>query len=186
MHKDKQEIIHQPLQPGDFHLTRYREIPDVGLLLDQTVRLVNSYLEPLGNVRITGSMVSNYVKQKIIPRPVKKLYYRGQIAALIFIALSKTVLSLEDTAKFLQLQQRTYPEDVAYDYFCDHLEQGLLKRQLITGPATTTGLNSPEPADTGKTEAKNTEAYLLDCLVTAITDSLHLQYCIAKAELPPL
>ncbi len=218
MNTEKQELM-----PGqwadDFHLVRYREIPDVGLLLDQTVRLVNSYLEPLGNVRITGSMVSNYVKQKILPRPVKKLYYRGQIAALIFIALSKTVLSLEDTTKFLQLQKHSYPEDVAYDYFCRHLEKGLRTRfsdpeagvetgrevpgrdragQDSAGPEDTNAETKtararisfgseikkdpgtePEPGASDETDA----AYLLDCLVTAITDSLHLQYCIARAEL---
>ena len=48
-----------------FRLPRYREIPDVGLYLDQTVKYVNRYLAPLGCMEITSSMVSNYVKKSV-------------------------------------------------------------------------------------------------------------------------
>ena len=44
---------------GDFRLPRYHEIPDVGLYLDQTVKYINRYLEPLGCMELTASMVSN-------------------------------------------------------------------------------------------------------------------------------
>ena len=54
-----------------FHLPRYHEIPDVGLFLEQTVRLINQYLYPLGGLELTPSMVSNYVKNKIIAPPAK-------------------------------------------------------------------------------------------------------------------
>ena len=83
-------------------LPYYTDIPDVGLLLDQTARLINGYLEPLDDISITNSMISNYVKHQIIARPVKKLYYREQIASLIFIAIAKTVLSLEDISSLLE------------------------------------------------------------------------------------
>ena len=44
-----------------FRLPRYEQIPDVGLYLEQTVRYVNSFLAPLGEVELTASMASNYV-----------------------------------------------------------------------------------------------------------------------------
>ena len=52
-------------QISEFRMPRYREIPDVGLYLDQTVKYMNRYLAPLGCMEITTSMVSNYVRRGI-------------------------------------------------------------------------------------------------------------------------
>ena len=41
-------------------------------------------------------MVSNYVKKGILSHPVKKKYTRDQIASLLYIVVSKTVLSMEN------------------------------------------------------------------------------------------
>ena len=111
----------------EYRLPRYKEIPDVGLLLDQVARLVNSYLEPYQDIRLTNSMISNYVKHDIIARPVKKLYYREQIASLIFIAVAKTVLSLDDIVTLLHIQRQNHTPEAAYDRFCDSFEQELHK-----------------------------------------------------------
>ena len=43
-------------------LPEYREIPDVGLYLDQAVKYINGILEPYPDLQVTGSMLSNYVK----------------------------------------------------------------------------------------------------------------------------
>ena len=114
-----------PARIEEFRLPRYREIPNVGLYLDQTVKYINSYLAPLGNMEITASMVSNYVKKGLIPNPVKKQYGRDLVAYLFFIAVAKSVLSLDALSVFLRLQQRTYPLQKAYDYFCDEFENVL-------------------------------------------------------------
>ena len=110
----------------DFHLPRYQEIPDVGLYLVQAAKYINSSLMPLGDGMLTGSMISNYVKKGLIGNPVKKQYSRDQVAYLFFIAVAKNVLSLDALACFLQLQQRTYPLEKAYNYFCRELENLLL------------------------------------------------------------
>lgn len=55
-----------------FHIPRLHEIPDVGLYLEQVTRYVNGVLESCGIPPLTASMVSNYVKQHIIPGPEKK------------------------------------------------------------------------------------------------------------------
>lgn len=52
-----------------FHIPRLHEIPDVGLYLEQVTRYVNGVLEGCGIPPLTASMVSNYVKQHIIPGP---------------------------------------------------------------------------------------------------------------------
>ena len=106
----------------DFALPRYDALPDMGLYLEQTARYISEHLEPLPNISITGSMIGNYVKKGLIPSPVKKQYSRDQIAYLIFIAIAKTVLSLEDIQLLIQMQKKVYPERVAYEYFCQEFE----------------------------------------------------------------
>ncbi|MBQ8869227.1 MAG: DUF1836 domain-containing protein [Oscillospiraceae bacterium] len=101
----------------DFKLPDYDTIPDVGLYLEQTVRFIAEYLEPLPSISITSSMVGNYVKKGLIANPVKKLYDREQIAYLIFIAVAKTVLSLEDIQLLINLQKQSYDSKTAYQYF---------------------------------------------------------------------
>lgn len=105
-----------------FRMPRYRELPDVGLYLDQTVKYINRYLAPLGCVEITASMVSNYVKKGYISNPVRKLYDAEQIAYLFFIAVAKSALPMEHIARLFEMQRKVYPSDVAYDYFCVELE----------------------------------------------------------------
>lgn len=120
--KTRDEIA---LSIKDFSLPRYCEIPNVGLYLEQVVKYVSEYLAPLGNFSLTGSMISNYVKKKLVANPVKKQYYREQIAYLIFIAVAKSVLSMEDIRLLFDLQKNSYPPQVAYDYFCSELENVL-------------------------------------------------------------
>lgn len=105
-----------------FKLPKYSEIPDVGLFLEQTTKYISGILEPLEGISITGSMISNYVKKKLVPNPVKKQYSRDQIAYLIFIAVAKTVLSLENIQHLIDLQKQTYESRKAYEYFCSEFE----------------------------------------------------------------
>lgn len=105
-----------------FHLPKYDEIPDVGLFLEQTAKYISGILAPLEGITITGSMISNYVKKKLVSNPIKKQYSREQIAYLIFIAVAKSVLSLENLQLFIGLQQESYSVKVAYEYFRGEFE----------------------------------------------------------------
>lgn len=113
----------------DFRLPRYEEIPDVGLYLEQTAYCLTECLKPL-DIVVTGSMISNYVKRGLVKNPVKKLYGREQIAYLLFIAVAKNVLSLEDIQLLIRVQRAIYTPEVAYNYFCRELENIL---QLVFG-----------------------------------------------------
>ncbi len=108
-----------------FTLPRYRELPDVGLYLDQVVQYVNVTVAPLGLVPLTGSMVGNYVKQGLVDSPVRKRYNADQIAYLIFITIAKNVLSIENLRLFISMQKETYDAFTAYNYFCEQLELAL-------------------------------------------------------------
>ena len=76
------------------NLPEYREIPDVGLYLDQVVKYINSFLDE-GSMEVTSSMLTNYVKHKIVRRYHRKTYVRDQISCFFFIALAKSILPLD-------------------------------------------------------------------------------------------
>ncbi len=130
---------------ASFRLPRYREIPDVGLYLDQTVKYINRFLQPLGCVEITASMVSNYVKKGYIRNPDHKQYDAEQIARLMIIAIAKMVLPMENIARLFRMQGE-YSNQRAYDYFCDELEKLLgyifgLETPEGEAPAAESGAN---------------------------------------------
>ena len=98
-----------------FTLPDYDQIPNVGLYLEQVTKYLNEYLEPLGCTPLTGSMISNYVKKGLVKNPVKKQYDREHIARLLVIAVSKTVLTLEEIQQLLA----GHPEgQQGYETFC--------------------------------------------------------------------
>lgn len=129
-----------------FRLPAYHEIPDVGLYLEQTAKYITDYLGPIQDTPMTGSMISNYVKKGLISSPVRKQYNREQIAQLIFIAVAKTVMSMDDLHLMLSIQQRTYPSQVAYDYFRQELSSML---ESVFGCR-----GEMDPIDAGATDEK--------------------------------
>lgn len=153
---------------AEFHLPRYRELPDIGLHLEQVTRYASRYVPS----QLTGSMVSNYVKQKLIPGPVKKSYYQESIAYLIFLSYIKAVMPLEDIRLMMEVQKSSYVLQVAYDYFCDELENLL---QYVCGLRET-------PAVVGSTRSQEKE--LLRTALLSITYKIYLdQYLsLIRAE----
>ena len=110
-----------------FRLPRYADLPDFRLYIDQLIALVEKTLAPLmgadGEKWITATMVGNYARQGVIPRPEGKRYGREHAAYLIFVCLSKQVIAIGDIQQLIALQRRTeFNVAVAYDYFCTELE----------------------------------------------------------------
>lgn len=124
MNKSIQQNIKNELIESikDFKLPTYNEIPNVGLYLEQVTKYISEYIEPLG-MSITSSMVSNYVKKDLVANPVKKQYNRDQIAYLMFIAMAKSVLQLEDLKLFIGVQKNSYDSETAYNYFATEMEK---------------------------------------------------------------
>ncbi len=163
----KQETKKQiSLSVQDFRLPRYNEIPGVGLYLEQVSKFICEHLAPLGENALTSSMISNYVKKGLIPSPVKKQYSREQIAYLLFIALAKNVLSLDALAGFIQLQNKTYPLETAYNYFCQEFENLLFF--------------SFELKDTvdSNYDAVSDEKRLLYTCIVAVVQKVYLEKCL--------
>ncbi len=158
----------KPLCPDivrSLHLPRYEQLPDTGLFLEQASAYIDQCLGALPGLRLTGSMISNYVKKGLLPNPVRKQYKREQIAQLIFITVAKTVLTMEEIQLVFQVQQRDYPMQQAYDYFCQELEQSL---QYVFGCRT----RPPSPP------AEQTGAVLV--LHSIILTAAHRLYLTAR------
>ena len=111
-------------------------------------------------------MISNYVKKDLIANPVKKLYSRDQIAYLFFIAVAKTVLSLDALTGFIKLQQQTYDLPKAYDYFCEELENRLQFTFELTDTARIVGADNTDE-----------KRLLYTCIVAAVQKA-YLEKCL--------
>ena len=151
----------------DFSLPRYSDIPNVGLYLEQVVKYISEYLEPLGSFSLTASMVSTYVKKDLIGNPVKKQYDREQIARLFFVAVAKNVLSMEDIRLLFEMQHETYEPRRAYDYFCSEFENVL---QFVFG--------LKENLDTVGTDSNDTKTMLRNTII-AVAYKVYLDKYLA-------
>ncbi len=115
-----------------FHMPRWEELPEIDLYLDQVVSFIDKYLlyylnndkkEEKKEINVlTKTMINNYVKQKIIDAPVKKKYNRTNIAYLLIISILKQVYSINDIDKLIKFTLETTPVEIAYNRFCDVLE----------------------------------------------------------------
>lgn len=109
-----------------YHCPRYNELPPFDLYADQLAELLGMYLAtfeiPGEEKFMTPTMISNYVKQKLIPPPVKKKYNREHVVYLMVIAILKQTLNITDIGILLKMQRRMYPITGAYNYFCQELE----------------------------------------------------------------
>ncbi len=148
---------------ASYRLPAYAEIPDVGLYLNQAATYINRYLEPFLGFGITESMISNYVKKKLIPNPVKKQYSREMICYLLFIALCKNVASLDDIQLLINLQKDNgHTVQKSYEYF---------KREFETILLDVFGIKRK---DSERDESRSTEEELLQKLIVAIAHKIYV------------
>lgn len=150
-----------------FRLPRYRELPDVGLYLDQITKYINQNVAPLGFGELTGSMIRNYVKQGLVDNPVNKQYSANQIAHLIAITILKQVIPLEHISSFFSFQQKVYSDEIAYNYFCDELENILYHRFGLKGEPTAIGVTN------------TLEKEMLRSAIVAVSHIVYLNSCLS-------
>ena len=170
-----------------FHLPRYEDIPNVGLYLEQTVNYITDYLKPLEDLQVTGSMISNYVKKKLVANPVRKQYNRDQIASLIFIVITKSVLSLDNISVLLGIREKRYDTAAAYNYFCDNME-GTIREvfEISSDTDTLPGIVMETPADAAVLSAQHLqERKILQNTIIAVANKIYLDQwirCYAQSE----
>lgn len=159
------------LSVADFKLPRYESLPDMGLYLEQVTKYINGLLEPIYCAEITTSMVSNYVKKGFIKPPHKKQYDVDQIVYLIFITITKNVLSLEDIVSIFDMQKATYTLPMAYNYFCSEFENRL---EYVFG------LKDEVCEDIGITDTD--EKDFLKNIIISVSHSLYTSACFSEIK----
>ena len=96
-------------------------IPDLGLYMDQVVTYIERQLESLYGAAskgiLTPSMINNYVKSGLIPRPLGKKYYREHLALLMMIVSLKPVASMDDILRLTAPRKEKSIEQL-YGEFC--------------------------------------------------------------------
>lgn len=106
-------------------LPKWDELPDIELYMDQVITLMNKYIggmslsnEPV----LTSSMINNYVKNDIIPPPVKKKYSRTHLFRLIIICIMKPVLPINDISTLIDTMLKNGSEQEVLDFFSEQYE----------------------------------------------------------------
>lgn len=98
-------------------LPQWELLPDIGLYMDQVITLMDRTFSPaLPKGEMTKSMVNNYVKVGMIPRPVGKKYDREHLAMLMMICVFKQALSMESISRLLEVICRDGIQE-GYDRF---------------------------------------------------------------------
>lgn len=112
---------------SNFHIPRWSELPNIDLYLDQTVTILETYLQNyIGNKEekiITKTMINNYVKAGLLKAPKKKKYKKTHIATLFVICTLKQIYSISDINELIHLAIKTTKINNAYDQFCTALEK---------------------------------------------------------------
>lgn len=104
-----------------FAAVPWEMIPDIGLYMDQVITFITRVYDPLYSMQKEGylspSMINNYVKARLIPRPMGKKYNREQIALLLMIVALKQVSTMEDIRMMFASAERMGVEAL-YTRFC--------------------------------------------------------------------
>lgn len=96
--------------------------------MDQVITYIGRFYQSLYGDDCKGvlsaSMINNYVKAKLLPRPVGKKYGREQIALLCMIVALKPVCSMDDIRRLLTPSEGESVEAL-YEAFYDRFSQGI-------------------------------------------------------------
>jgi len=113
----------------EFHIPRWEELPDIELYMDQVVTFIekNIAIFPISTNEkiITPSMINNYVKLNLIPKPIKKKYNKTHLAYLIAISILKHVFTIQEIRDGINFQANRDGQKLAYNSFCEEQEEAL-------------------------------------------------------------
>ncbi len=76
---------------------QWHHLPDIELYMDQLLTYINRQVpQDLKTQDLSKSMVNNYIKQEIIPRPNGKRYGKAHIAQLTILSILKEVFTIQE------------------------------------------------------------------------------------------
>ncbi|MGL5979040.1 MAG: DUF1836 domain-containing protein [Erysipelotrichaceae bacterium] len=110
---------------ANHRFVRWEELPDLELYMDQVLIFVEKQLGAFsidGEKILTSSMINNYVKAGLIPKPHKKKYSKTHLAYIIAITVLKQVIPIIQVRDGIVYTANSYGEKAAYNMFCDEME----------------------------------------------------------------
>jgi len=112
---------------------QWDKLPDIDLYMDQVLTYMDRQLALFQRNEesklLTSSMINNYVKDGIIPRPEKKKYSKEHLALMMVVCMLKQVLPIQNIAGLFEgmphtqqlFDQYTQSQDRALKEVCDRV-----------------------------------------------------------------
>ena len=88
----------------EYSVSPWEKLPEIELYMDQVLGYMDKQLGIYNageSKTLTSSMINNYVKEEIIPRPEHKKYGRSHLAMLMMLCAFKQILPIADAGKLL-------------------------------------------------------------------------------------
>lgn len=95
-------------------------LPELDLYMDQVITLMNKQLSAMSvesDRTLTSSMINNYVKDGVMPRPVKKKYNREHLTVLLIICMLKSVFTMPQIRALVEQLSRFDSSEELYASF---------------------------------------------------------------------
>ena len=109
-------------QIEEYKSVEWDRLPEIYLYMDQVLTYMNKqlslYERDEGTNLLTSSMINNYVKDGVLPRPEQKKYSREHLAILTVICMLKQVLSIQDISTLVKTLLLNASQSDLYDRFC--------------------------------------------------------------------
>ncbi len=119
-------------------LIPWERLPELELYMDQVITLMNRQLPMMATDSdrpLTSSMINNYVKDGVMPRPSAKKYNREHLTILSIICMLKSVFTLDQTCGLVTGLSEHYSAEELYTAFCqmqaDSLSEAATKTQAF-------------------------------------------------------
>lgn len=159
----------------NYQLPAWDDIPDIGLYMEQVLVLLRDYLEYLppelqGEPLITAAAINNYVRKDVMPKPIKKRYYRTHLAWLIIICSLKQSLSIPTLQKILPISTT---EDELRTFYESYRDRQITAARYFTEQASIIGaeiLNHPNPNELAA--KSTTELIMFSAIISGFSSLL--------------
>lgn len=107
---------------SEVEMIPWNSFPELDLYMDQVITLMNRQLEPLyvdSDRPLTPSMINNYVKDGVMPRPSHKKYTREHLTVLSLICMLKPEFTLPEIRELVSALSGFYATEELYNAFCE-------------------------------------------------------------------
>lgn len=118
-----EHILDWSHQAKVYETVPWDRMPEIDLYMDQVITYMDKQLHLFQSKEnsklLTSSMINNYVKDGLLPRPNHKKYSREHLAGLLIICILKQVLSIPDISALSQELSLESSTEQLHHIFCE-------------------------------------------------------------------